>query len=309
MLNFLPQNKNCLTSFSFLVFLFFSCFLFSTTLDGQNQLWTPISNNLLSKEKSANFQDFELFSLDKPLFLAAVEKTTNSNRQFPTQLSIPLEEGHLTNFTLIDAPIIAPNSNSQYATAYTFKVIETANSLVQGRISWMNGVFYGHLIQDGQSIFIENVPIDGVENVYIIYKEQDLKTLGNAALTCGNTLLKQFKQDQSFLHLTANDSLFDTHLKTFKIAIAATEGFTNASGGTKELASAAIVRALTSLNVIYEKDTGIRFILHENNDQLIFTDSMPSPFTDSEDAFGLWAENASLLDGFLGNDNLSLIHI
>jgi len=36
---------------------------------------------------------------------------------------------------------------------------------------------------------------------------------------------------------------------------------------------------------------------------------MPSPFTDSEDAFGLWAENASLLDGLLGNDNYDLGHV
>ncbi len=309
MTNLLIRNKNCLTSSFCRFLLFFTCFLLSINTDAQNQLWTPISENLLSKKKSTELQDFSLFSLDKPLFLSSMEGETSSARQFTLQLPIPFGERKMTHLTLTNAPIIAEGLTNKYPAIQTFKVVETANSLMQGRISWVNGTLYGHLIQDEQSFFIENVQIEGYEDAYLFYKEVDLKTSENTTLACGNNLLEKFKKDQPIFNQTATDSLFDTNLKVFRLAITATEGFTNASGGTIETALAAIVRALTSLNVIYEKDTGIRFVLHEDNNQLIFTDSMPSPYSDSEDAFGLWWENAFLLDSLLGNENYDLGHV
>jgi len=309
MTNLLIQNKNCLTTSFCRFLLFFTCFLLSTNTDAQNHLWTPISDDLLSKEKSAEFQDFRLFTLNKPLFFSKIEGPTNAARQSTFQLSIPFGERNMTQLTLVNAPIIAEGLNDKYPMIQTFKVLETAHSLIQGRISWANGTFYGHLLQDGASFFIENVQIEGYEDVYLFYKEEDLSPSKNKALVCGNDLFKQFKKDQPSFNRIVTDTLFDTHLKVFRIAITATEGFTNASGGTTESALAAIVRALTSLNVIYEKDTGIRFVLHEDNDQLIFTDSMPTPYTDSEDAFGIWWENAFVLDSLLGNENYDLGHV
>ena len=309
MTNLLLQKKNCLSTSFCRFLLFFTCFLLSINLDAQNQLWIPISNDLISKEKITEYHDFELFSLDKPQFLSKIKAITNSARQSTIQLSIPFDKRNITTINLVDAPIIAQKLNDRYPTIQTFKVLETAQSSLQGRITWANGVFYGHLIQDEQSVFIENVQIEGYKNTYIVYKEQDLNTSENRTLACGNNLLNQFKEDPSFFYRPDTDSLFDRHLKVFRIAITTTEGFTNASGGTIETALAAIIRALTSLNVIYEKDAGIRFVLHEKNDQLIFTDSMPSPYTDSEDAFGVWYENASILDSLLGNESYDLGHV
>ncbi len=309
MTNLSSQNKNCLTSSFCRFLLFFTCFLLSTNIDAQNQLWTPISNDLLSKEKSGEFQNFRLFTLNKPLFLSSIKDLTNSARQPTLQFSLPFGESIRTSITLVKSPIIAERLTDKYPTIQTFKVLETANSLTQGRISWANGIFYGHLLQDGESLFIENVQIEGYEDAYLFYTEENLNTSENTTLVCGNNLLKNLKKDELTLKPLSTDSLFDTHLKVFRIAITATEGFTNAAGGTRESALAAIVRALTSLNVIYEKDAGIRFVLHENNDQLIFTDSILSPYTDSEDAFGLWWENAFLLDSLLGNENYDLGHV
>lgn len=300
------QKKFCLSTF-FDYFLFpLTLMLFSTGLNAQNKLWTPVEKHLVAKEKVANLKTYQLFQLNKSLFLEKAIPAFSTSRQSRLPITIAFPIHTLSTIDLVASPIIADELNSKYPSIQSYQISSKENATLYGRISWTAKGFYGHLVDDTESFFIENAEFAGEEAVYLVYRASDIIANTDQRLSCGNPALKTIEQANNQIQL---DTISNTDLKTFRIAITATEQFTNATGGTVESSLSAIVNSLTSLNVIYERDAGIRFLLHENNDQLIFTDSLPAPFEDARSAFELLTSNTGLLDSLLGQDSYDIGHV
>lgn len=300
------QKKFCLSTF-FDYFLFFlTLVLLSTGLNAQNKLWTPIEKDLVAKEKVANLKTYQLFKLNKSLFLAKARPTFAASRQSTLPITIAFPIHTLSSIDLVASPVIAEELNAKYPTIQSYQISSKENKALHGRISWTTKGLYGHLVDDTASFFVEHAGIEGKEDSYLIYRASDLIANTDQRLSCGNHALKTIPQSNN---QTQINTTLNTDLKTFRIAITATEQFTNATGGTVESSLSAIVNSLTSLNVIYERDAGIRFLLHEDNDQLIFTDSMPSPFDDPGGAFELLTNHTALLDSLLGQDSYDIGHV
>ncbi len=300
------QKKFCLSTF-FYHFLFFLTFLLlSTSLNAQNKLWTAVNKRLIAKEKVANLKTYQLFQLNESLFLEAINPAFAPSRQTNSSITIPLPIHTFSSIDLVASPIIAEKLNTKYPTIKSFIVQAQQNKTLHGRFSWTHQGLYGHFVTDAASFFIEHANIEGQDAVYLLYQASDLIDKNNQQLICGNHALKTIQPTNNQVPIDTN---LNTALKTFRIAITATEQFTNATGGTIESALSSIVNSLTSLNVIYERDAGVRFLLHENNDQLIFTDSMPSPFDDPGGAFEILTSNTALLDSLIGADTYDLGHV
>ena len=300
------QKKFCLSMF-FDYFLFsLILVLLSTGLNAQNKLWTPVGKQLVDKEKVAHLKTYQLFQLNKSLFLEKASPAFTASRQPTLPITIALPIHTSSTIDLVASPIIAKELNAKYPSIQSYQVSSKENKTLHGRVSWTAKGFYGHLVDDTESFFIENAEIIGEEATYLIYRASDIITNGNQRLSCGNSALETIQQTNNQTQITTN---LNTDLKTFRIAITATEQFTNATGGTVESSLSAVVNSLTSLNVIYERDAGIRFLLHEANDQLIFTDSMPSPFEDPESAFEILTSHTDLLDSLLGQDSYDIGHV
>jgi len=300
------QKKFCLSTFFYYFCFLFTFLLLSTKLVAQNRLWTAIDQQLVTKEKIANLKTYQLFQLNEMLFLEKVNTINTSSRQSapPTTISLPTHTS--LSMDLVASPIIPKKLNAKYPSIQSYQITSKEKPNLYGRISWTSNGLYGHIIDDKITFFIENIAEKGQENLYIIYKSTDLVSKSNQALTCGNHSLNTIQQvSQSF----PRNNISNTDLKTFRIAITATEEFTNATGGTVEATLSSIINSLTSLNVIYERDAGIRFMLYENNEQLIFTDERPSPFEDSQSAFDLLTKHTSFLDSLIGAENYDVGHV
>ena len=217
---------------------------------------------------------------------------------------MPDDEGAV--FKIIRSPILQKGLSNKYPTYQSYKIIDKENPFLQGRMTWTDKGLYVHLNEKGQSIFIESISVEGSDNLYIVYQGKDKKIERRQDLICGNSLFKNFKQTPFVFE---EKIITDADFKTFRLAITSTEQFTNSTGGTIELALSSIINILTSLNVIYERDLAIRFLLQEDNERLIFTDENPAPFSDMESAFELWDEHPFLLDSILGADNYDIGHV
>ncbi len=304
---FMIQKKFCLSTFFDYSLFLMTFLLFSRGLNAQNKLWTPLEKDLIAQEKTANLKDYQLFRLDKSLFLEKTRLSFSTARQTTLPITIALPIHTSSNIDLVASPIIAAELNAKYPSIQSYQINSKANKTLHGRISWTSKGLYGHLVDDTESFFIENAAIEGQEDSYLIYKASDLIARDtDQQLSCGNQALKNIPSVNNQPQI---DTTLNTDLKTFRIAITATEQFTNATGGTVESALSVIVNSLTSLNVIYERDAGIRFLLHEENEQLIFTDSMPSPFDDPGSAFELLTSNTILVDSLLGQDSYDIGHV
>ena len=88
-------------------------------------------------------------------------------------------------------------------------------------------------------------------------------------------------------------------LRKFRLGIAAAGEYTAANGGTVASALTAIAALVNNLNLIYERDMSVRFILATDN-SIIFTSTATDPFTTTPDGAELTASDTTL-DGALGS--------
>lgn len=301
------QKIFCLRTFSTLFLFFWFFFQVSFSLNAQSEIWTRVSKELLNKETAQQFEDYQLFQLNNTLFLTATNRIEKEGVQKNKgQLLLPTSDKKLTNFQAVQSSVIQPELSQKYPSYQFFKVVSKENPFLQGRVSWTAKGLYAHFVEAGQSTFIESVRIDGLENIYIVYAGTEQHIERREDLICSNSLFENKPISPPNFNQKAAEN---TELKTFRLAITATEDFTTETEGTVEGVLSNIINNVTSLNVIYERDLAIRFLLHAKNDRLIFTDTTPSPFSDSRAAFPLWAEHTFVLDSLIGSDTYDLGHV
>ncbi len=99
-----------------------------------------------------------------------------------------------------------------------------------------------------------------------------------------------------------------THLRTYRLAVAATGEYTRFHGGTVPTGQAAIVTAVNRLAGIYQTELAITFQLVANNDRLVFTDPATDGYTNNN-GFTMLAENQAKVDSIIGNANYDMGHV
>jgi hypothetical protein len=286
---------------STILFCLVFCFLIILPLHAQKQLWNPLSNHQFNNTTA----HFTVAELDVDAFLKILKKAKSKvlNHKAPA-ITLPITGFESQNFELIEAPILSEVLQKKYPHYHSYKIIATNNPLIQGRMTWTDRGLFVHLNEANQTFFIEAFEEQKQSNLYKIYTAPS--QINQQALLCGNTSTIAMPAPEITHH---QRFIENTHLKTFRIAVTATEQFTNRVGGSSDLALSYIINALSSLNHIYERDLGMRFILHAQNEQLIFTDENPAPFSDINDAFGLWERNTSVLDSIIGNESYDIGHV
>ncbi len=97
-------------------------------------------------------------------------------------------------------------------------------------------------------------------------------------------------------------------LRTYRTAIAATGEYTQFHGGTAALGLSAVVTATNRLNGVLRRELSLRLSLVAANDQLIFTNALTDPYTNSN-VFEMLEENQNTLDNALGAGGYDLGHV
>jgi len=94
---------------------------------------------------------------------------------------------------------------------------------------------------------------------------------------------------------------------TYRLAVAATEEYVIAVGGTVAAAQAEIVTAINRVNEIYERDLGIRLLLVADNDKLIEQDS--TTCLSNDNALAILGENQVWIDSIIGSSKYDIGHV
>lgn len=95
--------------------------------------------------------------------------------------------------------------------------------------------------------------------------------------------------------------------RVYRLAVAATAEYTALQGGTTQ-AMNAIVTLVNQLNGVYETEAAIRFILVATNNQIIYTDALTDPYTNSNND-AMLGENQGAIDGQIGSGNYDIGHV
>ncbi|MDG1799388.1 MAG: M12 family metallo-peptidase, partial [Luminiphilus sp.] len=97
-------------------------------------------------------------------------------------------------------------------------------------------------------------------------------------------------------------------IKTFRTAVATTGEYGVYHGGTVEGVLSAVVATMNRVDGIFESELGISLELVDNNDLIVFTDTITDPFSGNDNASVLIDESQAEIDARIGAENYDVGH-
>lgn len=256
---------------------------------------------------------FRRVALSKTLFTAILREAPMESSADATQkrtiLTLPIADGTLSRFSIVDSPIMAPELSARYPNIKTYAAQGVDDPTTTARFDWTPAGFHGIILSPKGTVLIEPASVGDVEN-YIVYFQ------GDVAVGSGECAVEEEQEST-----TSRDALprknspaiaavtSGSTLRTYRLAAAATAEYTQAYGsGTVAGGLAAVTTTMNLVNAIYERELAIRLTLIANNDAIIFTDPATDGYT-PDNAGALIGENQVKLDAVIGSANYDVGHV
>lgn len=297
------------------IIFFILCFSV-LNLSSQN-FWSQLSKteynqnqkNLLEKK---NFPvKYELISLDLNSLKSTLKVLSKNSKRI---IELPNSEGTLNRFEIKESSNLEIELQEKFPgiKSYTAKGIDDPSAIA--KISLGVDGFHGVVYSNNHStIYID--PYTKNRKDYIVYERKDLPEIDND-FEC-----KVKNNVKSNLHQKSlNKFVNDGKLRTYRIAIVCSGEYAQFhlnrqnidSNSSDEVKKAAVLSAMntsmTRINGVFEKDLGVKMVIVENNDKIIFLDSTTDNITDGNPNVMI-SQVQSICDSQIGNLNYDIGHI
>ena len=289
-----------------------------------NELWSLVSEpskNIADKaEKDVESPKFKLFSLNLELLKNKLNTSTKrgiKGSEYSKTITFPNENGELIEFEVFETATMVDGLQNKFTDIKTYigKSIEENNYSIRFSISKI-GLKAKVLRNKDYSIIIER--LNSTRNVYKVYSdiESDVEPFNcETEDKFSNSFIKDAIKQQNYQKVASAGDL-----RIYKIAVATTGELSqeilnqnnigsNASiSYKKEIILSALVDKINTANAIFERDLSLKFVLIENELDLIFIDPESDPFS-IENKFILIEEIQPVMDDILKNIDYDLGHL
>ena len=273
-------------------------------------IWTDISPGaippagervIIPERSRALAADLE--ALD--LLLSAVPLESVPGAGDRAVIEIPLPDGGFGRFSIVEAPILAPELGARYPEIRTYAGHGLDDPTATIRLDRTPAGFHSQVLSATGSHYIDPYQRDDVRH-YQSYHKRDLPT-GKSLGGC--TVIDPDDGAGALDHLILDGLLRSgTHLRTYRAAVAATGEYTQFHGGTVAAGLAAVTTSMNRVTGIYEREVSIRMQLVPNNHLIIYTNPNTDPYSNN-DGYAMLGQNQSNLDSVIGNANYDIGHV
>lgn len=216
---------------------------------------------------------------------------------FSFQIKLPMPDGKLALFEIVESPILEPGLAADFPDFKTFRVFGIDDPFASGRVSISPRGFHGMFFTSEGRVFIDP-DYAGQSGLYL---SRTRSGHPSQSFSCGVHELAI--NERPTPELKANYSYrVPGMLLEYQLAVAATEDYVTAVGPPATVANAQIEIgiAIDRVNVIYERDLGIRLTLVAGNQNLIEVSGnvaavLGAPFSNLN-GFALLTENQTWID-------------
>ena len=297
-----------------ILLLFFT--LYSSNSFSQS-FWNTNSrkNTLIQENKILDRKNtpkkYSLAFLDLNGFEKHLKSSTLNKRK--NIITLPNAKGKLEKFYFYETPSLEPKLSAKFPMIKTYSAqgIDNPNTIAKITLG-VNGLHALIHSANQSTIYIDPYTTD--KKHYIIYKKNDLKPDSTNFHCQVEEATKKIIQP-SIQQKNANDG----KLRTYRIAIAATgeysqfhlnrENIPNSATDAvkKSVVLSAMNTTMARVNEVYERDLGVRMIIVNDNDQLIFLDAATDDLT-NDNANSLIDESQVKCDAIIGDANYDIGH-
>lgn len=281
------------------------------------QAWTEISKIEYNSSKKQTYhkknmpKDYRLVSLD----ISVLQNTYLSKSKTSNQIiQLPDENGNFQQFVVTETSNFEEKLQQKFPNikSYTAKGIddETAIAKISLGVDGFHATVYS---AKKATVYID--PFSKDKKDYIVYNRTSLSK-EEKDFTC----LVEDNAKEAISLTKFNKSVNDGKLRTFRIAIVCSGEYaqfhlnrqnipSTASVAVKKAAVLSAMNAsMTRINGVFEKDLGVRMVIVNNNENVIFLDAATDNITDGN-ANIMIDEVQAICDAQIGNANYDIGHI
>ena len=222
---------------------------------------------------------------------------------------LPLPNGENVFFRFVQAPIMSPVLSAKYPKIKTY-LGESIDHKMTMRFNYNPELgFHAMIMGQTDVIFID--PYSFHNNNYIIsyYKkdyENDTKSEFHEEAPISSSDYEEYLEYKAVNPIIQQNRNSGDQLKSYRIAIACTQQYSNFHGGTTEETLDAIVTTMNRINQVYETELAIRLILVDNNDSLI--NLSVSAGMSNNNTNQLINQSQEVIDEIIGSENYDIGH-
>ncbi len=297
-------------------------------LNGQNDpiFWKDFEESKIWLSEKSEIdvlpQKYRSLSLDLEAlinYLAQAPMEGSSKAKFhPFLLSLPLPDGTLETFEVVESPVMAPGLAARFPMIKSYLGRGTKNRDHTVRFDYgVQG--FNAVIQGEQAILITPYATNQTQ-YYISYNLKDF-SFENFDLP---PVLRGFDasvynpdKEREINEFTADEQDFRdggpksefVNLRIYDFALAATGEYSQNHGGTTESVLSSLVLATDVLNSVLERDAAIRVVLVEHNDLIIFLNPDTDFYVNANNGGALLGQNPGVLDQVIGANNYGWGHV
>ncbi|MEP7148671.1 MAG: zinc-dependent metalloprotease family protein [Acidobacteriota bacterium] len=299
-----------------------------------DRVWTAVDESRLadrSAERTLIPSAYKTYVLNKSvvssILTAAPEEFSHESRFTQTVLTLPMPDGTFGRFRIEHSLIVEPGLLAKYpelGRTYNGRGIDDPTATV--RLDFLPTGFHAMVLSTTGTVIVDPYAI-GETDHYITYFKRDApkQTRFSCDFDAQEALERLFRPTNGdnrelIPDIASPEVISGTQLRTYRLALAATNEYTVAVGSnTIAGALAAEVLIMNRVNGIYERDLAIRMVVVANNDLITYAGdnmncggmactSANDPYTNSNGSTML-GQNQTNLDAVIMTANYDIGHV
>jgi hypothetical protein len=328
------MSKNLIRMLAVATFLLgFNCVAGAqTSLD---HAWTAVDDSRLaerSAERTVIPSAYKTYALNRSVINSilsnAPEEFSGESRFAQTILTLPMPDGTFARFRIEHSLIVEQGLVDKYpelGRTYNGRGIDDQTATI--RLDFLPSGFHAMVLSTSGTVMVNPYYAEGDTEHYIAYFKRDAPK--RSGFSC------EFDQQEAFERLfnpkggnnselipdaASPEVTSGTTLRTYRLALAASNEYTVAVGGnTIAGALAAEVLIMNRVNGVYERDVAIRMVMVANNNLITYAGdnlncggvactSANDPYTNNNGSTML-GQNQTTLDSIIGPANYDIGHV
>ena len=227
------------------------------------------------------------------------------------EIDVPLPYGKFARFKVKESPVMEAGLAKKYPEIKTYVGQGIDDPSASMRLDVTPRGFHAMVLSAQGQYFIDPYWTDDDTTYISYYKRNFMSPVKDRAWECG-TRGSDFDPAQVVERLPSATRPTGASLRVYRLALGATAEYTAAVSGTNpgtvSQALSAMVTSINRCSAVYERDLAIRFVLVNNTDKLVYTDSATDGYTNNSGSTML-GENQTKIDSIIGNANYDIGHV
>lgn len=280
--------------------------------------WSPVSESEIRNagERTIIPEKYKTFHLSgselKNTLFSAPKENAIDLRNSSVIVELPLPDGTIQKFKVVEAPIMAPELAAQYPDIKTFNVQGVDDPYANGKLDWTAFGFHGMIRKPSGVVYIDPYSRNTTSE-YISYYAADFKKDPKDVIPeAGLINDKQKKNDFGAAGRNMAMICAGTKLRTYRLAIACTGEYAKAATGKTAPTTSEILSVVTTtvnrVDGIYETELAIRFVLVSNETAILYGNPSTDPFNGNNNASTLIDESQTVITDKIGTANFDIGH-